>query len=230
MDAEFGESGRPRLTDDTYPTPALSSAALIIGLERMAMKFPAVALDPCGRVGQLARIAIALAPGLDVRLSDISPHPEASDLYATMAMVDAMIMADLESMLRITGAKAIFSNFPFKARIYAKIFANTLALLKRGDIELFAVMQRAQRAHDSQIGAVETAHEPRFFGTISCPWRSWLWPKKPGDASPRGSYVWNVYRSTPRTDGFYRVYMVDRDEAETALERAHNRLPPMEAF
>jgi hypothetical protein len=141
----IGESGRARLDDDAYPTPALNSAALVLGLRKMGLKPPPLVLDPCGGAGQLARVVMALAPGVDVQLSDFSPRREAADLYTTLASVDATIPADLESMLRVTGARAIFSNPPFKKSLYAAILHNCRDFLTRGDIELLALMQRAQR-------------------------------------------------------------------------------------
>jgi hypothetical protein len=216
---DLGESGRIRLDNDRYPTPALSSAALMLGLEKMGLMLPAVALDPCGGAGQLARVAMALAPGVEIWLSDIRPQLEAADLYATFASADATIPADLQSMLRVTGARAILSNPPFKRSLYARIFRNCLDLLRRGDIDFFALMQRAQRSVDCEIGGDETAFEPLFAGMIACPWRSWLWPQQPGQASPKGAYSWLVYAAPPRGHDHHRVYTIARTEAETALGR-----------
>jgi hypothetical protein len=225
MDADLarpplGESGRARVDGDAYPTPELNSAALAIGLEKMGLKLPTIALDPCGGVGQLARVLTSLMPGVAIRLSDLTPKRQAADLYATLAPADATIPADLELMLRIAGARAIVSNFPFKRQVYARIFTNCLELLTRGEIELLAVMQRAQRAVDCEAGARETAFEPRFFGIVACPWRAWLWPKQPGEASPKGAYAWQIYRSAPRGGVNYGVYTVTRNEAEAALGAA----------
>jgi hypothetical protein len=213
----LGESGRARLDDDAYPTPALNSAALILGLRKAGLRLPPVNLDPCGGSGMLARVAMRLEPDVDVRLSDISPQREAADLYATLASIDATIPADLRSALRITGARAVVSNFPFKRSVYGKIFSNCRASLALGDIELLAMMQRAQRALDSADGYLDTAGDPRFFGMVACPWRSWLWPKRLGDASPKGAYAWLLYTSTPRRHVHYGVYAVTSSEAEEAL-------------
>jgi hypothetical protein len=52
---------------DFYPTPADLVASLPIGLSRLGLGLPPVALDPCGGDGALRR---GLAPvGVDVRLS-----------------------------------------------------------------------------------------------------------------------------------------------------------------
>jgi hypothetical protein len=221
MDAEshplIGESGRARLAGDAYPTPALNSAALILGLRKAGLRLPPVNLDPCGGSGMLARVAMRLEPCLDVRLSDIRPQRQAVDLYATLASLDASVPADLRSMLRVTGARAILSNPPFRKPLYAAIFRNCRDLLTRGDIELLALMQRAQRAVDCEIGFLETAGEPLFAALIACPWRAWLWPQAPGQASPKGSYCWLIYTSTPRAHDHYGVCAVTRSEAEEAL-------------
>jgi hypothetical protein len=78
-------------------------------------------------------------------------------------------------------------------------------------------MQRAQRALDSADGYLDTAGDPRFFSMVACPWRSWLWPQERGQASPKGSYCWLVYTSTPRAHDHYGVCAVTRSEAEEAL-------------
>jgi hypothetical protein len=101
--------------------------------------------------------------------------------------------------------------------IRTKVFRNCLDLLRRGDIDFFALMQRAQRSLDCEIGGDETAFEPLFAGLIECPWRSWLWPQQPGQASPKGAYVWQVYASPPRGHSHYGVYTVTKVEAEAAL-------------
>lgn len=188
----------------------------------MGLQLPRVVLDPCGGAGQLARIVAALT-GVDVRLTDIAPQREAAWLYAAFASIDATISPDLTGVVRLTGARAILSNFPFKKPVYAAIFTNCLDVLRRGDIELFVVMQRAQRALDSAIGVAETAHEPLYFGTIACAWRSWLWAKKPGEASPKGSYAWHVYTTKPRASHLYSVCTIDRAEAQAALDRIEGK-------
>jgi hypothetical protein len=117
-------------------TTTLNSAALVLGLRKMGLKPPPVVLDPCGGAGQLARVVMALAPGVE------GP---------------------------------------------------------------------AKRDRLSRDGL-----EPLFLGLVAC-WRSWLWPQERGQASPKGSYCWLVYTSTPRAHDHYGVCAVTRSEAEEAL-------------
>jgi hypothetical protein len=67
--------------NDFYPTPAELVAALPLGLSRLGLGLPRVALDPCGGDGALRR---GLAPfGVDVRLSDLYPDKyPAADGYS----------------------------------------------------------------------------------------------------------------------------------------------------
>ena len=60
-----------RKEKDFYPTPAEIGTGLALGLRRLGLYLPRVALDPCGGDGALRR---SLAPfGIDVRLSDLYP-------------------------------------------------------------------------------------------------------------------------------------------------------------
>jgi hypothetical protein len=219
MNIERGESGRPRVANDDYSTPRLNAAGLVLGLRKMELALPRFTLDICGGRGDLARVVMALEPHVDLKLSDIKPQTATAVMYATLASVDATILADLESMLRITKARAIVSNFPFKRGLYRKIFHNCLALLRRGDIETFTVMTRAERPFDCDVGWRETANEQLFHALIACPRRSWLWPQEPGQAPPKGSYGWAVYRSVSRGREAYEVITVTKAEATNALAR-----------
>jgi hypothetical protein len=65
-----------RKDHDFYPTPADLVASLPVGLARLGLELPRVALDPCGGDGALRR---GLTPfGIDVRLSDLYPKPTAT--------------------------------------------------------------------------------------------------------------------------------------------------------
>jgi hypothetical protein len=213
----MGKSGRARRGDDSYPTPALNSAGLVLGLRKAGLRLPPVNLDPCGGSGMLARVAMRLEPGVSVQLADIKPQRQAADLYATLAPVDATILADLESVLRITKARAIVSNFPFGRGLFDPMIENALGLLRRGAIELVAVMQTEARALNTDIGFAQTALEPLFFGTIVCAWRAYLWPKKLGDPNPKGGYVWHVYTPAARPGAAYSIIPVSESQAEEAL-------------
>jgi hypothetical protein len=75
-------SAYQRRANDFYPTPSELAISLAIGLPRLGLDLPRVALDPCGGDGALRQ---GLAPfGVDVRLSDLYPdkYPGA-DGYVT---------------------------------------------------------------------------------------------------------------------------------------------------
>jgi hypothetical protein len=58
-----------RRANDFYPTPSEVAISLALGLSRLGLDLPRIALDPCGGEGALRR---SLAPfGVDVRLSDL---------------------------------------------------------------------------------------------------------------------------------------------------------------
>jgi hypothetical protein len=71
-----------RKENDFYPTPWDLAISPALGLPRIGLDLPRVALDPCGGDGALRR---CLAPfGVDLRLSDLYPelYP-AADGYVT---------------------------------------------------------------------------------------------------------------------------------------------------
>ena len=152
----LGKSGRRRRRGDDYPTPALNSAGLVLGLRKIGLKLPPSVLDCCGGGGQLARVVMTLEPGVDIKLTDFKPQHEAADLYATLAPVNARIMGDLKSALRIIGARAIVSNFPFGRGLFDPMLENALELLRCGAIDLCAVMQTEMRALNTDIGFRQT--------------------------------------------------------------------------
>jgi hypothetical protein len=57
---------------DFYPTPSDLVASLPLGLPRLGLGLPRVALDPCGGDRALRRSLMPL--GVDVRLSDLYPE------------------------------------------------------------------------------------------------------------------------------------------------------------
>ena len=77
-----------RRANDFYPTPSDLAISLALGLPRLGLDLPRVALDPCGGDGALRR---SLAPfGVDVRLSDLYPEMyPAADGYITSEPLDA---------------------------------------------------------------------------------------------------------------------------------------------
>ena len=87
-----------RKENDFYPTPSDLAVGLALGLPRLGLDLPGVALDPCGGDGALRR---CLAPfGVDVRLTDLYPelYP-AADGYVTGQALDASEAAHLRLSL-----------------------------------------------------------------------------------------------------------------------------------
>ena len=81
-------SAYERKANDFYPTPSDLAISLAVGLTRLGLDLPRIALDPCGGDGALRR---GLAPfGVDVRLSDLYPEMyPAADGYVTSQPLDA---------------------------------------------------------------------------------------------------------------------------------------------
>jgi hypothetical protein len=61
-------SAYERKENDFYPTPWDLATSPALGLPRLGLDLPRVALDPCGGDGALRR---CLSPFVDVRLSDL---------------------------------------------------------------------------------------------------------------------------------------------------------------
>src|ERR1700722_20679922 len=77
-----------RKDNDFYPTPSDLVASLPLGLSRLGLELPRMALDPCGGDGAMRG---GLAPfGIDVRLSDLYPDRDpGADGYVTSQPLDA---------------------------------------------------------------------------------------------------------------------------------------------
>jgi hypothetical protein len=81
-------SAYERKANDFYPTPSELAISLAMGLTRLGLDLPRVALDPCGGDGALRRSLMAF--GVDVRLSDLYPEMyPAADGYVTRQPLDA---------------------------------------------------------------------------------------------------------------------------------------------
>ena len=98
---------------DFYPTPSDLVASLPLGLSRLGLDLPRIALDPCGGDGALRR---GLAPvGVDVRLSDLYPDKySGGDGYVTSQPLDASEPEHLGYALELAGVgcTAIITNTP----------------------------------------------------------------------------------------------------------------------
>ena len=62
-------SAYERKANDFYPTPYDLVVALPLGLAKLGLELPRVALDPCGGDGALRRSLMLF--GVDVRLTDL---------------------------------------------------------------------------------------------------------------------------------------------------------------
>jgi hypothetical protein len=106
-------SAYERKPNDFYPTPLDLAISLALGLPRLGLELPRVALDPCGGDGALRRSLVPF--GVDVKLSDLYPemYPTA-DGYVTSQPLDASDPEHLKYALELAGAgcTAIITNTP----------------------------------------------------------------------------------------------------------------------
>jgi hypothetical protein len=202
-----------RRANDFYPTPSDLAISLALGLPRLGLDLPRVALDPCGGDGALRR---SLAPfGVDVRLSDLYPerHPEA-DGYVTSQPLDATETEHLRCAFALAGADctAIITNTPHNTDEACAIVGNLVALVEGQQVEFVAALFRA--IWGAEPGRLSYLNRPSFFGEILCCWRPrWI----PGsEGSPMHAYAWYVWRNTPRSGPSLKV-RVGKSETITAL-------------
>jgi hypothetical protein len=105
-----------RRANDFYPTPSDLAISLALGLPRLGLDLPPVALDPCGGDGALRR---ALAPfGVDVRLSDLYPEMySGADGYVTSEPHGASELEQLRRAFELAGdCTAIVTNTPHNTK------------------------------------------------------------------------------------------------------------------
>ena len=125
----YRSSAYERKANDFYPTPSELAISLALGLTRLGLDLPRIALDPCGGDGALRR---SLMPfGVDVRLSDLYPerHPEA-DGYVTSQPLDASEPEHLRNAFELAGpaCTAIITNTPHNTAEACAIVRNLVAL------------------------------------------------------------------------------------------------------
>ena len=102
-----------RRDNDFYPTPSDLVASLPLGLSRLGLELPGVALDPCGGDGALRHRLTRF--GVDVRLSDLYPEKyPAAEGYVTSQPLDASEPGRLRHALELAGpdCTAIITNTP----------------------------------------------------------------------------------------------------------------------
>ena len=120
-----------RRVNDFYPTPSDLTISLALGLPRLGLDLPRLALDPCGGDGALRR---SLAPfGVDVKLSDLYPEMyPAAEGYVTSQPLDASEPEHLKYAFELTGAgcTAIITNTPHNTDEACAIVSNLIALVE----------------------------------------------------------------------------------------------------
>jgi hypothetical protein len=206
-------SAYERKANDFYPTPSDLAISLAVGLTRLGLDLPRIALDPCGGDGALRR---GLVPfGVHVRLSDLYPemYPTA-DGYVTSQPLDASDPEDLKYAFEVAGAgcTAIITNTPHNTDEACAIVGNLIALVEEQHVEFAAALFRS--IWGAEPGRLPYFNRPSFFGEILCCWRPrWI----PGTKkSPMHAYAWYVWRNTPRSGPSLKV-RVGKSETITAL-------------
>jgi hypothetical protein len=202
-----------RRDNDFYPTPSDLVASLPLGLSRLGLELPRVALDPCGGDSALRR---GLAPfGVDVRLTDLYPEMyPAADGYVTSQPLDAAEPEQLCRALKLASSDctAIITNTPHNTDEACAIVSNLVDLVEGQHVEFVAALFRA--IWGAEPGRLPFFNRTSFYGEILCCWRPrWI----PGTKkSPMHAYAWYVWRSTPRSGPSLKV-RVGKSESLTAL-------------
>ena len=206
-------SAYERKPNDFYPTPSDLAISLALGLPRLGLELPRVALDPCGGDGALRRSLARF--GVDVRLSDLYPERyPTSDGYVTSQPLDASEAEPLKYALELAGAActAIITNTPHNTAEACAIVENLIALVERQHVELVATLFRS--IWGAEPGRLPYLNRPSFYGEILCCWRPrWI----PGsEGSPMHAYAWYIWRNTPRNGPSLKA-RVGRHETIAAL-------------
>ena len=215
-------SAYQRKPNDFYPTPSAVAISLAIGLPRLGLVLPRVALDPCGGDGALRP---GLAPfGVDLRLSDLYPDKyEGADGYVTSQPLDASDLRQLRCALELAGVgcTAIITNTPHNTDEACAIVRNLVALVEAQKVDFVAALFRA--IWGAEPGRLPYLNRPSFFGEILCCWRPrWI----PGTKkSPMHAYAWYVWQKEPRSGPSLKV-RVGRRETIAALSHEHADLVP----
>jgi hypothetical protein len=188
-------SAYERKENDFYPTPSDLAVGLALGLPRLELDLPRVALDPCGGDGALRR---CLAPfGVDVRLSDLYTEMyAAADGYVTRQPLDASQPKYLKYAFELAGAScsAIITNTPHNTREACAITENLIDLVESQHLDFVAALFRS--IWGAEPGRLHYLNRPSFYGEILCCWRPrWI---AGSEGSPMHAYAWYVWRKTPK--------------------------------
>jgi hypothetical protein len=206
-----------RRDNDFYPTPADLVASLPIGLLRLGLRLPRVALDPCGGDGALRR---GLTPfGVDVRLSDLYPDKyQDAPGYVASEPLDASDPDHLQYALELAAPNctAIITNTPHNTDEACAIVRNLISRVEGQHVDFVAALFRS--IWGAEPGRLTYLNRPSFFGEILCCWRPrWI----PGTkTSPMHAYAWYVWRKEPRSGPSLKV-RVGRRETIAALSHEY---------
>jgi hypothetical protein len=204
-----------RKDHDFYPTPVDLVTSLALGLSRLGIGLPRVALDPCGGDGALRR---GLAPfGVDLQLSDLYPdnYPGA-DGYVTGRPLDAAEPEHLKYALELAGSNcsAITTNTPHNTVEACAIVRNLIALVEAQQVDFVAALFRA--IWGAEPGRLPYLNRPSFFGEILCCWRPrWI---AGSQGSPMHAYAWYGWRKEPRRGPSLKVRVGRREAVAIVTE------------
>jgi hypothetical protein len=195
-------SAYERKANDFYPTPSDLAISLALGLPRLGLDLPRVALDPCGGDGALRRSLAHF--GVDVRLSDLYPERYlGADGYIASQPLDAAEPEQLGHALTLAGPNcaAIITNTPHNTAEACAIISNLVALVEGQKVEFGAALFRS--IWGAEPGRLAYLNRPSFFGEILCCWRPrWI----PGTKkSPMHAYAWYAWRKQPRSGPSLKV-------------------------
>jgi hypothetical protein len=214
-------SAYERKENDFYPTPPDLAVSLALGVARLGLDLPPVALDPCGGDGALRRY---MAPfGVDVRLSDLYPdmYP-AADGYVTREPLDASESEYLRYAFELAGPSctAIITNTPHNTKEACTIVKNMIDLVEGQHVDFVAALFRS--IWGAEPRRLPYLNRPAFYGEILCCWRPrWI---EGSEGSPMHAYTWYVWRKTPRSGPSLKI-RIGKAEAERAIDFASGRVP-----
>jgi hypothetical protein len=134
-----------RRANDFYPTPSELAIGLALGLSRLGLDLPRIALDPCGGNGALRRSLASL--GIDVRLSDLYPEKyAAADGYVTSQPLDASDPEHLQYAFEQAGpdCTVIITNTPHNTDEACAIVRNLISIVEgQQHVEFVAALFRS---------------------------------------------------------------------------------------
>jgi hypothetical protein len=206
-------SAYERKANDFYPTPSDLGISLALGLPRLGLELPQVALDPCGGDGAIRG---CMAPfGVDVRLTDLYPEMyPAADGYVAREPLDASEPENLWHAFELAGAgcTAIMTNTPHNTREACAIVKNLVALVEGQHLEFGAALFRS--IWGAEPGRLPYLNRPSFHGEILCCWRPrWI---AGSEGSPMHAYAWYVWRNKLRGGPSLKV-RIGKDELTAFL-------------